>query len=300
MKNCNFGQWPIWAFLWLAGLFVSCHMPADSDAKKRVLTVSIEPVRYLAEQIGGDLFQVNCMVPQGSSPETYEPTPRQMLDVVGSEAYLRVGPIEFEQVWLPRLRENAPHMEVVDLSEGVEFIYTTHSHGNHRHEGVSDPHIWTSPANVRLMAHNLYRALCRLAPEDSSAIFRRWQRLDSVVVETDRRIRTMLSSPEASKIFMLYHPSLGYFARDYGLCSYCLEEDGKEPSPSRLKTVTDEALHHGIKVIFIQRGFDKRSAEAVAHAVGARVVEIDPLGYDWPAVMIRIAEALKVNDNNEE
>ncbi len=295
MKNNRFIQWVLWAFFGLAGLFVSCHDAPNSKGKKRMLTVSIEPVRYLAEQIGGELFQVNCMVPQGSSPETYEPTPRQLVDVAASEAYLCVGPIAFEQVWLPRLQENAPHMKVADLSEGIDFIYTSHSHGNHRHEGGADPHIWTSPANVRLMAHNLCQFLCRLAPEDSVAIRQRWQRLDSIVVDTDHRIRAMLPAKEGRGAFMIYHPSLGYFARDYGLQSYCLEEDGKEPSPSRLKALTDEALQHGVKVIFVQRGFDRRSAEAVAGAAGMRVVEMDPLGYDWPTVMVRIAEALKDN-----
>lgn len=288
------------AALALLGLLLSCQAAGRQSGEeegKRRLTVSIEPVRYLAEQMAGDLFQIDCMVPQGSSPETYEPTPRQLVGVAGSEAYLRIGPIEFEQVWLPRLQANAPQMEVIDLSAGVSFIHTAHAHGSHTHAAaVPDPHIWTSPARVRLMARNLYQALCRLSPADSVQLRRGWLRTDSIVADTDRRIRTLLATEGADTTFALYHPSLSYFASDYGLHYLCLEEEGKEPSPARLKSLTDECIRQRIRVLFVQRGFDRRSATALAAATGMRLVEIDPLGYDWATEMMRIAEELATSD----
>ena len=89
-----------------AGALFSCSSPKSSD-DTRVITVSIEPLRYLTEQIVGDRFEVVTMVPKGSSPETYEPTARQMTDLSESILYIKVGNLGFERTWMPRLTANA-------------------------------------------------------------------------------------------------------------------------------------------------------------------------------------------------
>lgn len=265
----------------------------DEEDAQRVLTVSIEPVRFLTERIAGDAFRVSCMVPRGSSPETYEPSPRQLTDIARSEAYLRVGPLDFEEAWMERLTAGAPDMVVTDISKGVEFITETAvHHGNHTHAGGRDPHIWTSPANMRLMAANIRDALSRLSPTDSAEFRTRWMALDSLIVETDNRIRALLSTEGAERAFLLYHPSLSYFARDYGLQWLCIEEGGKEPSPARMKELTDECRRMGIRVCFVQRGFDTRSAQGIAADTHTRIVETDPLSYEWDKELVKTATQL--------
>lgn len=255
--------------------------PAE-DGQPHTLTVSIEPMRFLTERIAGGAFEVVCMVPKGSSPESYEPTPKQLVDIARSSAYLRTGPIEFEQMWMERLQAHAPQMQVADMAEGVEFIHS---------EGAPDPHIWTSPRNVRRMARNICHTLCRLSPADSAEFVRRWKSLDSLVVQTDSLVRTTLSAG-ADSVFLLYHPALAYFARDYGLQALCVEEGGKEPSPLRLKQLTDECRRKGVRTLFVQRGFDTRSVQAIARETGAHIVEADPLAYDWDKELVRIASEL--------
>ena len=105
--------------------------PADDGTP--TLTVTIEPLRYFAEAIAGGHFEVNCMVPEGNSPETYDPTPRQLVELTKSRAYLRIGHIGFEQVWMERLEANAPEMQVFDTSRGISLIRDEgHAHGDHR------------------------------------------------------------------------------------------------------------------------------------------------------------------------
>ena len=62
------------------------------------------------------------MVPKGSSPETYDPTPQQLVDLAQSKAYFRIGYIGFEQTWTEKLTDNAPHLQFFDMSENVELI----------------------------------------------------------------------------------------------------------------------------------------------------------------------------------
>lgn len=271
-----------------------CSSSHRGEEALPILTVSIEPMRFFAESIAGNLFKVQCMVPHGSNPETYEPVPRQLMDMAKSDAFLRVGPIGFEQTWIERLSEAAPSMQILDMSEGVEFIMEEEEHHvGHSHAGGCEPHIWTSPRNARIIATNIYKALCHLAPSDSALFRQRWEQLDSMIVCTDDMIRSVLSDG-ADSTFLIYHPTLSYFARDYGLRQLCVEEGGKEPSPARLRTLVEETRRLGTRVAFIQREFDMRHAEVIAQETGCRLVVIDPLSYDWETGMRKVAQALSV------
>ena len=276
----------------LMGVLTSCTSKG-TFADKPVITVSIEPVRYFTEAVAGDRFQVVSLVPKGASPETYDPTPRQLMDLSGSRAWLRTGHLGFELAWAERMVTNAPNLQVVDLSEGIDLIRDTLTAGHgHHHEGGVEPHIWSSAPNARQMALHIARTLTQLDPA-GGAIFR--QRCDSlcrVIGRTDSICRALLSHPGAVRAFMIYHPALSYFARDYGLRQIPVEAGGKEPSPAWLKELMERCRAEQVRVIFVQPEFDRRHAELIATETGVRVVDINPLAYDWPAEMQKVAEAL--------
>ena len=127
------------------------------------LTVSIEPLRYFTEIIAGDKFQVISMVPEGSNPETYDPTPQQLVTLNKSCAFLRIGYIGFEQAWAEKLQSNAPEVKFFDMSEGIELIREDEvHHGNHSHSGGVEPHVWNSTQNAYIIAENIFHTLCKL------------------------------------------------------------------------------------------------------------------------------------------
>ena len=74
-----------------------------SEDEKPVIAVTIEPQRFFTEAIAGDKFDVVSIVPKGVSPETYDPTPQQMVELNNSKAFLRLGNIGFERIWMDRL-----------------------------------------------------------------------------------------------------------------------------------------------------------------------------------------------------
>lgn len=255
------------------------------------LTVTIEPLRYLTETIAGDKFNVVSMVPEGNSPETYDPTPQQMVALTNSIAYFRIGYIGFEQNWMDKLKSNAPHLHIFDTSKGVPLIYEKHlAHGKHRHTEKVEPHIWNSPKNASIIATNIYKALCHI---DSRNIAYYKQRLDSlslIIKHTDNKIRSLLSTADST--FLIYHPALSYYARDYGLTQITIEEEGKEPSPTHLRDLIKKCRNSNVQTIFVQQEFDTHNAEAIARELGLNIVRINPLNYHWTEEMIRITKAL--------
>ena len=261
-----------------AGTLFSCSSPkSSSDA--RIITVSIEPLRYFTQQIVGDSYEVVTMVPKGSSPETYEPTARQMTKLSESILYIKVGNLGFERTWMPRLEANAPHTTIVDASQGI---------GNNEDD---DPHTWMSTNNALVIARNIYHAVKHINAKDSTIYKRRLDSLCNVIKATDEYAMSLTSQAHC-KAFVIYHPALTYYASDYGLEQIAVEEHGREPTAADLQRIISTARSKGVKTMFIQKEFANRNVDVIANAIGATKVEINPLGYDWEKEMKHIADAI--------
>ncbi len=263
-----------------------------------MVSVTIEPQRYFAERIAGDRFEVNLVVPPGQSPETYDPTPRQMARIGESAAYLRIGPIGFELAWMDKIRENNPDMPVFDLSEGIPALKEPEGSSerhevtrHHYHAGGADPHVWSGIMGAKVIAKNTLKAFVALDPENADYYRLNYERLLGEIDGTEQVIAGLLR-PLRHRTFIIYHPALTYFAAEFGLTQLCIEMEGKEPSPAKLEELVRVAREHDAKVVFVQREFDQKNAELIAKETGCHLVTIDPLAYDWSGEMIHIAKAL--------
>lgn len=279
---------------------VSCNYTNDNS---KIISVTIEPQRYFVEKIVGDKFEVNTIVPAGISPETYDPTPSQMVDLDRSKLYFKVGYLGFENAWGQTLKENNVNVKVINTSSNIKLIEgNDHSieigemdeHDGHNHHGV-DPHIWSSPKSALIMAENMLNALVVADVENQKYYRDNFKVLEAEIIETDRRINELLKNANV-KSFIIYHPALGYFARDYGLTQYSIEFEGKNPSSQQLKEMIDFASTQGIKTIFVQKGFDMKNAESLANEVQASIHSVDPLSYNWSEELIKIAEIIARNE----
>lgn len=287
----------LFSFCLLLVVCGGCSPRKSNHNEKPIITVTLEPQRYFTEAIAGDKFTVISMVPKGSSPETYDPIPQQLVSLGDSKAYFRIGYIGFEQTWMDRLMDNSPHIQIFDTSKGIDLILNNgvpghgHSHDDGHNHAV-EPHVWNSATNALILAGNTYKALCALDKDNQAYYLARYDSLCLSIHHTDSLIRKQLAQPEAAKSFMIYHPALSYFARDYGLNQISIEEGGKEPSPSHMKELIDLCKAEDVRVIFVQPEFDKRNAETIAQQTGTKVVPINPLSYDWSGEMLNVAKAL--------
>lgn len=279
--------------IYLLIIFASLTACKESERGngKPTLMVTLEPLRYFTEAIAGDEYHVISMVPKGSSPETYDPTPQQLMEVDKSTAYLRIGYIGFEQAWMKKLQANSPHLKVFDTSKGVSLIRgKEHRHGDHVHPGGVEPHIWNSCKNAQIIAENIYAALCSIDSTRKETFKMRLDSLKQTIAQTDSIIRVLLT--DANRTFLIYHPALSYFARDYGLKQISIEDNGKQPSPAQLKELIETCRKEKADIIFVQKEFDMHNALLIAGELGIGVVPINPLDYHWPNEMINIARSL--------
>jgi zinc transport system substrate-binding protein len=238
----------------------------------------VPPQAYFVERIGGERVEVHVLVPPGTSPATYEPSPRQMVALGRSRLYVEVGHPDFlfEQRHLETLLTGNTQVVTVDMAAGTG-IFCQDEQGR---ELDGDPHIWLSPRLMRTAAANIEAELVRLDPEGAPYYRQNLESLLSDIERLDLELRQLLSGLQGRR-FMVFHPAWSHFACEYGLRQMAIESGGKEPGPAQLVATIEEARREGIRVVFAQKGFSDRSARVIAAELDARVEELDPLAHDW-------------------
>ncbi|NLV91358.1 MAG: zinc ABC transporter solute-binding protein [Firmicutes bacterium] len=268
-------------------VFITLLLPAVAAAEERLsVFVSILPQKYFVERVGGERVTVGVMVGPGESPHTYDPTPRQLANLSVADLYFRIG-VGFEHVWMDKLAAINPKMTVVDTRRQVPLrAIEGHSHhhgessGHHHGEGEADPHIWLSPPLVKRQATTIYEALSQIDPAGADYYRANLEGFCQDLDALDQWIRHTLGDLK-TRSFMVFHPSWGYYADAYDLVQIPIEIGGSEPSARQLAELIGVARKKRVKAIFVQSQINAKSAAAVARAVGAKVVQLDPLAEDY-------------------
>lgn len=298
------------------GALAACTAPrplAPTNAGRIPVAVSVPPQGYLVERIGGPRVRVEVMIPPGASEATYSPNPRQMVALSEARLYVKVGhpAFLFEPQSIDPFLAAHPQIRVVDMSRGMDLIRTGEAEGeaaphgffggggeeDHGHDHPSggtagDPHVWVAPGTMRVAAANVESALAELDPAGAALYHANLARFDADLDSLDREIRILLATAPG-RSFMVYHPAWGYFAREYGLTQIAVEAGGREPSARQLIALVEQARRQGVKAIFVQRGFARKSAEVIAGEIGGRVIEVDPMASDWLASLRAAARAFR-------
>ncbi len=274
------------AMVTLICVFLLQGFCAASETVK--VSVGIPPLAYLVERIGGDRVSVEVLLLSGQDPHTFEPTPRQIMGPTGADVYFSVG-LPFEERLASKIRGSGSSLVIVDTSgHEPEIGHTSDSASTHEHE---DPHIWLAPSHLAKQAAAIFDVLVSLDPEHSGTYERNFEELRTDIDRIDDRIRQLLDRYQGRE-FLVYHSALGYFAREYGLIEVAIEAEGKSPGAKALTAIIERAKSEGIKAVFVQPQFDDSTARVIAEAIGAAVMQIDPLERDVLSNLLSIAEQL--------
>ena len=274
-------------------------------AAKPTVFVSILPQKYFVEQLAGDLVDVEVMVQPGASPATYEPKVSQMKKLASSAIYFSIG-VPFERAWLQRIAAVNQQMSIVETDKGIEKLamakhlhdHEEHGHddGHEDHEGAKedglDPHIWLSPELVKVQTTIIAGALKELLPDKGVIIEKNLTRFNDRVEQLDVELSSTLEEKRGLR-FMVFHPSWGYFAHNYGLEQIPIEFEGKGPKSSQLRQLIGMAKKLNIRVIFAQPQFSRKSARLIAREIKGQVITVDPLAENWLSNMREVADKFK-------
>jgi zinc transport system substrate-binding protein len=268
-------------------LIPTSHRRNEAVDDRLGVAVTLVPYADFVRNIGGDKVDVTIMVPSGASPHSYEPTTSQMTALSEAGIYIKVGaPIEFELAWLDKLIQQNPDMLVINGSDGINLITSTDPD-----EPGMDPHVWTSPVNARIIVQNICEGLVAADP-DNTAYYE--SNRDSYLSELDALDKYINGKFEgyAVRYFLIYHPSFGYFAKEYDLNQLSIEFEGKEPTPQGLQECIDLAEQYDLNYVFIEPQYPLQYAQTIADATGGQTALASDLPENYIDSMRSMADAI--------
>lgn len=273
--------------------------------------VSVLPLESVVGALGGEWVEVQSLQREGDSCSVFEPRPSSISWLAQADLFFRTG-VGYESVIMEKIRARFGNLTVLDLRESVtllgEVAHHHHDHGhNHGHDhseaadacgacagggDSADPHIWMDPQSLARMAGFISAELGKAMPEHADELAERLKAFQDRCAALDERIASLLE-PYAGRSFYIYHPTLAYFADRYGLRQIAIAGNGASPTARELHERIVDARQSKVGVIFVQPQESRRHAEIIAEAIGARIVEIDPMAMDWEANLLEIAQALR-------
>lgn len=283
-------------------IITGCTEKKDGQGTIGVV-VTLVPQVEMAKAIGGDLVEVTVMVPVGESPHSYAPIPSQLVAVAEAEVYFKVGSgVEFEKNHMNALIEVNRDMEIVDCSDGINFLKMGEEHehdehneetgDDHEYEEGDDPHVWLSPSNAKQMVNNMCGGLVKADPDNRATYESNrdayLKRLDELVSDVHGKLDS-----HADKEFLVYHPAWGYFAHEFDIRQISIEDEGKEPGPAGVSAIIEQAKEHNVTVVFVSPQFDTSSAEAIASEIGGEVVMVNPLAENYIDNILDVATKME-------
>lgn len=296
-KSLRFIALAVLAALVLSGCFSRPASEGQIPAKP-VVAVSIVPQESWVKAIAGDLVDVVTLIPPGKSAETYSPNPQQMTQFSKASVYFTMNvPAETAGI-LQKAKDLNRQVRIVDLAAIVRQSYPDltieageeaedehdhdheSDHGHVHKPGERDPHIWLSPKRAILMVQATAAELAVLDPAHKAVFEKNAAEYINKLRQLDQSIQSQLAGSKNKK-FIIYHPSIGYFASDYGLKMIALEQHGKEATAQNLQKVIDLAKKEKIKAILYQEEMDSRQAKTFASEIGGVTLKITPLAADY-------------------
>lgn len=272
----------------LVMLLAGCGRPQEETKRPKVI-VSMAPYKTFVEFISDKKIEVICLVPKGTNPHTYETPPQLVEESLKAKLWLCLGePGEkkFAEVFM----KHSPSMHIVDLSKELPLCESTCEHHHHDHEAL-DKHIWLSPRFAKIQADKICEALCSLLPEEAPLFHKRAQVFKEQLQTLDEELATFFSRSNI-RSFLITHPSLTYFCKDYGLHQIAIEVEGKEPLPKDLDHIFEEVKSNHLDRVLVQPQHPTKGAMRIANELQLDVKTIDPYSEDYFSNLRSIADAI--------
>ncbi len=248
---------------------------ATASSWRPVVIVTTSTLGALVRSVAGDNADVVVLVPIGASPETYEPTPRDVVAL--SHASLIVQNGGGLEAWLAKLitssSSNAP---IVTLSDAIPA-----SHPASLSNAPSvNPHFWLDPVYAQLYVAEIARALATVDPANAAHYRANEASESKSLADLDRWTRGRIASiPAERRVMIAFHDAWFYFDKRYGIRDVGAIETspGKEPSAAELAALIATAKADHVRAIFAEPEFSPKLAKQLAE--GARITTVTDL-YD--------------------
>lgn len=251
------------------------------EAKLKVVA-TLSDLGALAREIGGDKVDVSVLAKPTEDSHFVDARPSFVVQLRDADVLIDGG-AELEIGWLPPLLQNArnPKIDVgkpgrVQASQGVRLMNAPANASRAAGDvhALGNPHFVVDPIIAKTVAQHIAQAFSAIDSANAAAYDANSRKFEATInAKLQEWGAAML--PFKGQNVVAYHDSWPYFAHRFGvnIDTFLEPKPGIPPSPSHLAEVIDKMKAQKIKAIIIEPFHDRKIAEKVASATGAKIVE---------------------------
>jgi len=283
----------------------------DEEPNLVKVYTSFYPYYDFSKNVGGDIIQINTIVPSGTEPHSFEPSPRTLADLEQADVFIYNG-LDMEP-WLDKVLTllEGKDIYMVDASSAVELInYGKDNHGhNHDDEdeddhGQYDPHIWVDPINVVHISQMIKEAFVEVDYSNKDIYEENFNDFKDKLEKLDEAFKEELKYATERKI-IVSHSAFGYLAKRHNIEEIAVAgiSPNADPNPKRLAELTKLARSNKIDYIFFEALASVKTAEVLAKEANLEILtlynvegltdEQKSSGEDYISLMYKNLETLK-------
>jgi ABC-type Zn uptake system ZnuABC Zn-binding protein ZnuA len=264
----------VWSILLVLAVLLLSACGAEPTAGGPLKVVAVESfLADIAQNIAGDRLQVTALMPLGVDPHGFQATPADLATVASSNILIING--SGLEAFIDEMLKNAGGQRIlIEASAGLTMRESSEETGDGHEEG--DPHFWLDPLNVIAYVENIRDGLSRADPTGSAGYAANAEAYTKQLRDLDSWIKQQVSAiPEANRLLVTNHESLGYFADryDFRVVGTILASSSSMASPSAqdLARLTAHIKETGAKAIFLETGTNPQLANQLAKETGIRL-----------------------------
>ena len=261
-------------------LCAACAPSALASEAPLSIVCTIFPAYDFARQLAGDTAQVRLLLPPGSESHSYEPSPRDIIDIQQADLFLYAGgeSDHWVEEILASMGENAPRtFRLTDcvtlLAEETSASMEQEAHEHGQEEAEMDEHVWTSPKNAMLIVQQLCATLCDIAPQNTQAYEGALSTYLAGLKELDAAFEETVADGKRDLIVFGDRFPFRYFADEYGL-SYRAAFSGcsadTEPSAQTIAYLIDKVKEDNIPAVYYLELSSHSTARVIGEETGAK------------------------------
>lgn len=281
MHNRLFMTLPLIAALLIAGCATNEAPSSSAQEAKLKVTTTLFPLYDFARIVGSDHVQATMLLPAGAEAHSYEPKPSDILAVQNADIFIYIG--EEMEPWAQDILEGVHNddLTIITSTSFAEVISgEDHDHEEETdHEHMYDPHLWLSFANDILITQRIADEFSRLDPANEATYQANAQAYIAQLEALDKDYQETLANCGKDEFISGGHNVFAYLEQRYGIHGIeAIEnlEPHTEPTPARLKEISDIVEEHGINYVLTEVLVNAQMAEAISEETGAEVLTFNP------------------------
>jgi len=251
----------------------SCSVTNNkTDNDKIKITATIFPQYDFARQIAGDLADVTMLLPAGGESHTYEPSPKDIIEIENSDIFIYTG--GESDVWIENILKsiNNSDLKLICLTDICDTITDEHSHDNIH---TVDEHVWTSPLNALKVADEIRNVLSEIDNDNEDIYEKNFEKYKNELKLLDESFKEITENAKRNTLIFGDRFPFKYLTKEYNLeylsaFSGCSEET--EPDIKTIKTLIDTVKEEQIPVVFYTDFSNHKIADTICEETGAKSV----------------------------